>query len=85
MDYVEGSHTDWQPMFSVSKEQREAVAKWKKEHDKEKHMEPGEEHRYSGAIGGAYTWNFTPTSIGFATTVSCSCGDSINVSNYDEW
>lgn len=79
------TYTDWQPAFSLSKEQREAISKWMKEHDQAKHIAPGEKHRYSGAIGGAYTWEFTPTSLGVVVTVRCACEESIDVSDYDEW
>ena len=82
---IKGNHTDWQMMFDVSKEQRELVKKWQEDHDKAKHIKPGEIHRYAGAIGGTYTWCFTPTSIGMATNVKCSCGEEIDITNYDEW
>lgn len=84
-------HSDLQPIGIVSKEQREAVAAWKKKHDEEKHAETmmsgcdGEKFRYAGAIGGAYTWCFTGTSIGEVVRVECACGDSIDVSDYNLW
>jgi len=78
-------HSGWEPMFYVSREQRDAASKWMQEHDQARHIRPGKTHRYSGAIGGAYTWSFTGTSIGTVTRVECSCGEVLDVSNYDEW
>lgn len=76
-------HTDLQPVGFLSKEQREAAHQWMKEHDKARHIRPGKTYRYSGAIGGAYTWQFTGTSIGQVVTVKCSCGEVYDVSDYD--
>lgn len=76
-DCIDGDHTDWQPLFHVSKQQREAASKWFEEHRKD--------HGQITAIGGAYTWCFTPTSLGVATSIKCSCGDTLNISNYSEW
>jgi hypothetical protein len=78
-------HTDWQPCFELSKEQREEGKAWMDAHDQAKHISHGEKYRYSGAIGGAYTWHFTPTSIGIGVSLHCSCGAAINLSNYSEW
>jgi len=61
-----------------------------KEHDETKHTAamrglPGRRFRYAGAIGGAYTWCYTSTSIGTVIRVECSCGESLDVSDYDLW
>lgn len=71
--------------FNISKEEFEKAKSWKKAHDLEKHIEPGQTHRYSGAIGGAYTWCFTPTSVGDVCTVQCSCGESLDFTDYESW
>lgn len=85
MPGIDGHHTDWQPAFSMSKQQREAIHKWIEAHDAEKHTPEGQGERYSGAIGGAYTYCFTPTSLGTVVKVCCSCGDMLDASDYDEW
>lgn len=77
------SHTDFQPVGQVSKQQREAAREWMKKHDIERHVAEDENSRYSGAIGGAYTWCFTGTSIGQVVTVKCSCGEELDISDYD--
>jgi hypothetical protein len=76
-------HTDMQPAFYLSIQQKDAASKWMHGHDKARHIRPGKTHRYSGAIGGAYTWCFTPTSLGTVVTVECSCGEKLDVSDYD--
>lgn len=79
------SYTDFKPRFGLYVEQNEAVRHWIKEHDVAKHVYPGKKHRYSGAIGGAYTFEFTDTSLGTVVIVRCSCGERLDVSDYDHW
>lgn len=57
--------------FPISKEEMESIKKWMKQHTIEKHN--GNE--YAGAIGGNYSYNFIPTSIGTIGVVKCSCGE----------
>ncbi len=78
-------YTEYKETFGLYKEQREAIKTWMEFHDKDKHIRPGGSHRYSGAIGGAYSYTFTGTSLGVVTVVQCSCGESIDVSDYDHW
>ncbi len=40
-------------------------------------------HINGGAIGGAVTFEFTPTSIGTVEEVVCSCGAKLNLTDYD--
>lgn len=61
--------------FCISEDEQEAIRAWEKEHDK-KHMRPGEKYRYTGASGGAYSYKFTPTSLGTVGRVICTCGES---------
>jgi len=72
-------------MFNLTKEQSDKIIEWMNVHDAEKHIPVGQTFRYSGAIGGAYTWEFTPTSLGIVQKVRCSCGEKIDVSDYDSW
>ena len=78
-------YTDHKMAFGLYKEQSEAIHKWMKVHDAERHIPAGQNHRYSGAIGGAYTYEFTATSLGVCVHVRCSCGEEIDVSDYDCW
>lgn len=61
---------------------RDTVFLWQQEHDK-KHIDPKKGYRYSGCIGGAYTWETTGTSLGQITVVRCTCGEAIDVTDYD--
>lgn len=54
--------------FSLSKEEIKSALDWQSRHDKEEHSNP---LGYHGAIGGQYSFTFTPTSIG--TTGICFC------------
>lgn len=40
-------------------------------HIKEKHFCT----QYGGAIGGSYSYTFTPTSLGTVGEIKCTCGD----------
>lgn len=57
--------------FPIAKEEHDKIREWQQEHVKEKH----EGNSYAGAIGGNYTYEFIPTSIGTIGTVKCSCGE----------
>jgi hypothetical protein len=41
--------------------------------------------RYHGAIGGALTYSFTPTSLGVVIKAKCACGKEVDVSDYEGW
>lgn len=57
--------------FVILPEEVKVIEEWKKQHTKEKHG--GSE--YAGAIGGRYSYKFTPTSIGTFGTIICDCGE----------
>jgi hypothetical protein len=61
--------------FSLSDDQEEKLKQWKETHEC-KHR-----NKSQGAIGGQYTYEFVPTSIGVFCSVKCSCGKSINISD----
>lgn len=79
------TYTEYKQCFGLYKEQSQAISDWKRKHDTDKHMRLGQTHRYAGAIGGAYTYEFTRTSIGQCVHVKCACGEGIDVSDYDNW
>lgn len=65
-------------MFQVSKEQDKQISEWM--HKKRKDGKP------EGAIGGRFTFNFTPTSLGVVITVKDNIlKDFIDVTDYDSW
>lgn len=67
--------------FSFDKEDSEKIDKWLEEHKKKCHFwKPDEDGEvYQGAIGGALTFEFTPTSIGEIMHVRCSCNEKFYV------
>ena len=57
--------------FPITKEENEKIREWQQKHIEAKHNGDS----YAGAIGGRFTYEFIPTSIGTIGTVKCSCGD----------
>jgi hypothetical protein len=65
--------------FTVPDEQADASRKWRKEHNKVCKIED------VGAIGGKFTWSFTPTSLGCILVLKCICGEKLDLTDYDNW
>lgn len=65
--------------FTLSKEQMTKFNKWRKAKNKKN----GEV--YVGAIGGAYTFCFTPTGIGTIEKVICADGTELDLTDIDNW
>lgn len=57
--------------FNISKEELAKINEWKEKHVEEKH----DGSYYAGAIGGMFTYQFIPTSIGDIGEIICSCGE----------
>lgn len=68
---------DYHRGFPISEEEQKNIDNWIEKHTQEKHGG----NRYAGAIGGRYTFKFTPTSIGIIGTIRCSCGDTFTFSD----
>lgn len=64
-------------MFTLTDDQKKKVAEWAKNHDCT--------ITHVGALGGLFTYSFTPTGLGVAQVVSCECGKKINLTDYDSW
>lgn len=45
----------------------------------------GREDSYAGAIGGALTYSFTPTSLGVVAKIRCACGAEVDATDYTLW
>ena len=52
--------------FPISEEEQEKIKEWQKKHNEEGHN--------GSAIGGKYTYEFIPTSIGTFGSIKCTCG-----------
>lgn len=69
-------------MFTLTGKQHRDIMKWQKEHETKCAYKGN-----VGAIGGAISYSFTPTSLGMIIKVKCSCSlrDGIDVSDYENW
>ena len=63
--------------FAIEPKDVKRIDAWKARHEAEKHNGS----QYAGAIGGRYTYEFTPTSIGTFGRIRCACGDHFD---YDD-
>lgn len=63
--------------FMVTSTQAETIKAWKTKHEASKHglTDDSKRMKAHGAIGGAYTYTFCPTSIGTIGKIVCHCGD----------
>ena len=66
---LEKIQEDYRRGFPITKEESDNITKWKKNHDATEH---GNVDGYHGAIGGGYTYEFIPTSIGSFGTCFCN-------------
>ena len=57
--------------FEPTEREDVKIREWKEKHNNEAH---NGSYAYAGAIGGRYTYEFTPTSIGTIGVVKCICG-----------
>jgi hypothetical protein len=86
-------------MFALSESQQRKIDKWilevinPKLLEKARNGEPGywiiedegTAYAYAGAIGGEYTYKFTPTSLGVIIQVEHFIGEKIDVTDYELW
>ena len=72
------NHQAWKDAlhgFPISEDEHAAISNWITEHEA-KHASADGSPRNIGAIGGAYTYEFIPTSIGVLGQVECgSCSE----------
>lgn len=81
---------DQQKKFKVWDEvcRKEILEKQKQEMTEEEYVLKtcNGEHPYFGAIGGNYTWSFTPNSIGMGVSVTNNyLKESLDLTDYDSW
>lgn len=64
-------------MFSLDKDELKKLREWQKGHD---------QTVYTGAIGGRYTYSFTPTSLGTIAKVKDAVTKTeIDLTDYLSW
>lgn len=73
-------------VWAVGVEQRAAAAQFEHAQQNGWAFHYPEKLPYYGAIGGGYSFTFTPTGIGMACTVTeFITGESIDLTDYDSW
>ena len=86
---IENKKEDNKPRtgYILSAEDRELCNKWIAEHNKtcEYHDDGTTPCNPCGAIGGRFTYNFTPTGLGLITTMECACGEKLELTDFDMW
>ena len=65
--------------FEVTEKQYKKYQRW----GNAKKKKEGE--LYVGAIGGAYSFCFTPTGVGEIVTVQAADGDELDLTDYNTW
>ena len=65
--------------YEFSDKEQEKLEKWFKK------MKKKEAKSIKPAIGGAYTYCFTPTGIGTSVTVKHANGEEIDITDYGSW
>jgi hypothetical protein len=72
--------------FELIQEQWSKFHSWKQEQDKKVQEIQGSDSPCYGAIGGAYTFSFTPTSLGVALVVKNNrTKDELDITDYENW
>jgi len=69
-------------MFEIDENDTVKILKWANEHNENC---PFEDPDKVGAIGGRFTYCFTPTSLGCIVVIKCACGEELNLTNIDDW
>lgn len=60
--------------FPISEEESKKISQWKKDHIEKKHGGLLK----AGAIGGAFSYIFTPSAIGVFGSCRCTCGEEFD-------
>lgn len=69
--------------FPITEREEKLIKEWRDKHDAEFHGLTDAKLRLKagGAIGGRYTYEFVPTSIGTFGRIRCSCGEAFDFSD----
>lgn len=73
-------------MFKLSEEQGKKLDDWVAEQDAKVAAIQKRERAYYGCSGGAYTYSFTPTSLGTVVkVVNGVTKEEIDLTDYEDW
>lgn len=69
--------------FPISEDEQKQIIEWRKKHEAEVHncYTLDDRLRRGGTVGGGYTYEFIPTSIGIVGIIKCSCGAKFTFCN----
>ena len=71
-------------MFDLDIKQREDAREFIKNHECTAALDEFGQKKF-GAIGGGVTYHFTPTGLGVIASVSCTCGNKLDLTNVSDW
>jgi len=82
---LERMKADYRRGFPISEKEADAIDCWMKKHDEEVHglITDYDRQKAGGCIGGRFTYQFIPTSLGVIGTVQCSCGAEFQFQEID--
>lgn len=76
-------------VFRIPAYEQKTAFEWSQEHKKTCSMrfdKDGNPNPFpGGAAGGMTSYKFTQTGIGMAIEVFCACGESENITDYEQW
>ena len=70
--------------FFIPKEDEKEIQSWVKSHDCKLGIDEFGQKKV-GAIGGELTFSFTPTGLGPIITVTCACGEELDLTHSEDW
>tara|TARA_Y100000310_G_C20262909_1_gene614460 strand:+ start:342 stop:620 length:279 start_codon:yes stop_codon:yes gene_type:complete len=68
-------------MFELSEKEAETANAWMEKHREEHKVGPFG----CGAIGGRWSYKFTPTGLGIIKVIQCFCGEEECLTDFDDW
>jgi hypothetical protein len=69
--------------FNLSEQEVSKTKVWEKHHDCS--IQPGISGERCGTIGDRFSYTFTPTSLGIIAKVTCGCGKSLCLTDFNDW
>lgn len=75
-------------IFSIQGKEKENFENWFAPHKKLCRFWQVDENGFpdvNSAIGGAFSFTFTPTGIGTGVDVKCVCGETCDLTDYNSW
>ena len=68
--------------YYIPEQQNKKIEEWKEKHMKEKHWDAlSNSPLKMGAIGGNFSYEFTPTAIGTLLSCKCCCGEHMSLND----